>query len=167
MSLSVPVVQKPNRGDHHRVDPHNEDQMGEINMIFKASMSIALKMQGKKLEQEISLAQRIEPGRKMKWSDVGISFWPEDHLETELSEQNLPFVVKLSIGWHKVAKTLVVNAASLNLIMRKTFIEMGLNLSDLTLCMIRFMALSRDSHPLLLNASTSRYPVEWETINAG
>jgi hypothetical protein len=44
----------------------------------------------------------------------------------------LAFVVKLSIGWHKVAKTLVVNAASLNLIMRKSFIEMGLNLSDLT-----------------------------------
>jgi hypothetical protein len=41
-------------------------------------------------------------------------------------------VVKLSIGWHKVAKTLVDNGASLNLIMRKTFIEMGLNLKDLT-----------------------------------
>jgi hypothetical protein len=41
-------------------------------------------------------------------------------------------VVKLSIGWHKVAKTLVDNGASLNLIMRKTFIEMGLNMKDLT-----------------------------------
>jgi hypothetical protein len=29
-------------------------------------------------------------------------------------------------------KTLIDNQASLNLIMRKTFIEMGLNLSDLT-----------------------------------
>jgi hypothetical protein len=31
-----------------------------------------------------------------------------------------------------VAKTLIDNEASLNLIMRKTFIEMGLNLADLT-----------------------------------
>jgi hypothetical protein len=74
----------------------------------------------------------IEPGRKMKWSDVGISFRPEDHPETELSEWNLPFMVKLPIGWHKVVKTLVDNRVSLNLIMRKTFIEMGINLSDLT-----------------------------------
>jgi hypothetical protein len=57
----------------------------------------------------------------------------KDHSETELSEQNLPSVIKLPIGWHKVAKTLVGNEASLNLIMRKTFIEMGLNLLDLTL----------------------------------
>jgi hypothetical protein len=42
-------------------------------------------------------------------------------------------VVKLPIGWHKVAKTLIDNGASLNLIMRKTFIEMSLNLADLTL----------------------------------
>jgi hypothetical protein len=41
-------------------------------------------------------------------------------------------VVKLPIGWHKVAKTPIDNGASLNLIMRKTFIEMGLNLKDLT-----------------------------------
>jgi hypothetical protein len=68
----------------------------------------------------------------MKWSDVDISFGPEDHLETELSKRNLPFVVKLPIRWHKVAKTLIDNGASLNLIMRKTFIEMGLNLKDLT-----------------------------------
>jgi hypothetical protein len=45
----------------------------------------------------------------------------------------LPFVVKLPIGRHMVAKTLVENGPSLNLIMRKTFIEMGLNLADLTL----------------------------------
>jgi hypothetical protein len=44
----------------------------------------------------------------------------------------MPFVVKLAIGWHKVVKTLVNNGASLNLIMRKTFIEMGLKLSDFT-----------------------------------
>jgi hypothetical protein len=41
-------------------------------------------------------------------------------------------MVKLLIGWHKVAKTLIDNRASLNLIMKKTFIEMGLNLKDLT-----------------------------------
>jgi hypothetical protein len=44
----------------------------------------------------------------------------------------LPFVVKLLIGRHKVAMTLIYNGASLNLIIRKTFIEMGLNLEDLT-----------------------------------
>jgi hypothetical protein len=49
-------------------------------------LSIASKTQGKKLEREISMAQHIEPGRKMKWYDVDISFGPEDHLETELSE---------------------------------------------------------------------------------
>jgi hypothetical protein len=43
----------------------------------------------------------------------------------------LHFVVKLPIR-HKVVKTLINNGASLNLIMRKTFIEMGLNLKDLT-----------------------------------
>jgi hypothetical protein len=42
-------------------------------------------------------------------------------------------MVKLLIGWHKVAKTLIDNGASLKLIMRKTFIEMGLNVKDLTL----------------------------------
>jgi hypothetical protein len=111
------VAQEPRRGEHHRVDSDNEDQMGEINVIFGGSMSIASKTQGKKLEREISLAQRIEPGRKIKWSDMDISFGSEDHSETELSERNLPFVVKLPIGWHKVAKTLIDNGASLNLIM--------------------------------------------------
>jgi hypothetical protein len=50
--------------------------MGEINVIFKGSMSLSSKMQGKKLEQEISLAQRIEPGRMLRWSDLDISFEP-------------------------------------------------------------------------------------------
>jgi hypothetical protein len=68
----------------------------------------------------------------MKWSEADISFGPEDQLETGLSNQNLPFIIKLLIGRHKVAKTLVDNGASLNLLMRKTFIEMGLNLVDLT-----------------------------------
>jgi hypothetical protein len=69
----------------------------------------------------------------MRWSDERITFRPEDHPVTELSERNLPLVVKILIGWHKVAKTLIDSGTSLNLIMRKTFIEMGLNLSDLTL----------------------------------
>jgi hypothetical protein len=99
--------------------------MGETNVIFKGSMSIASKTQGKKLEREISLAQRIEPRRKMKWSDVDISFGPEDHTETELSERNLPFVVKLPIKQHKVAKTLIDSVPSLNVIMRKTFIKIA------------------------------------------
>jgi hypothetical protein len=106
--------------------------MGEINVIFGGSMSIVSNTQGKKLEWEISLAQHIELRRMMRWSNIDISFRPEDHLETELSDRNLPFVVKLPTGQHKVVKTLINNGASLNLIMRKTFIKMGLNLRDLT-----------------------------------
>jgi hypothetical protein len=67
-------------------------------MIFRGSMSIASKTQGKKLEQEISLAQCTEFGRKMKWSDVDISFGPEDHPEIELSERTMSFMFKLPIG---------------------------------------------------------------------
>jgi hypothetical protein len=106
--------------------------MGEINVIFGGSMSITSKTQGKKFKWEICLAQRIKPKRRMRWSDIDISFGPHDHPDTELSDQNLPFIVKLPIGRHKVAKTLIDNGASLNLIMRKTFIKMGLNLKDLT-----------------------------------
>jgi hypothetical protein len=68
----------------------------------------------------------------MRWSDDYISFGPEDHPDTKLSERNLPLIVKIPIRWHKVAKTLINSGASLNLMMRKTFIEMGLKLSDLT-----------------------------------
>jgi hypothetical protein len=106
--------------------------MVEISMIFGGSMSITSKTQGKKLQREISLAQRIEPGRRMRWSDVDISFGPEDHPITELSDRNLPFVVKIPIGRHRVAKTMIDSGASLNLLMRRTFIEMGLSLADLT-----------------------------------
>jgi hypothetical protein len=95
-------------------------------------MPIISKTQGKKLEQKISLAQCIKPRRKMKWSDVDISFGPRDHPKTELSNRNLPFVVKLPIRLYKVAKTLIDNGASLNFMVRKTFIEMSLNLKDLT-----------------------------------
>jgi hypothetical protein len=107
--------------------------MDEINVIFGSHMPIASKTQGKKLEIEISLAQCIELERRMKWSHTNISFGSEDHPEIELSNQNLSFVVKLLIVRHGVAKTLIDNGVSLNLIMRKTFIEMGLNLADLTL----------------------------------
>jgi hypothetical protein len=66
--------------------------MAEINIIFGGSMSITSKMQGKKLQREISLAQRIEPGRRMKWFKVGISFGLEDHPDTKLSNRNLPVI---------------------------------------------------------------------------
>jgi hypothetical protein len=95
-------------------------------------MSITSKTQGKKLQREISLAQQIKPGRRMRWSDDYISFGPEDHPDTELSERNLSLIVKILIGRHKVAKTLIDSMALLNLLMRKTFIEIGLKLSDLT-----------------------------------
>jgi hypothetical protein len=50
----------------------------------------------------------------------------------KLSDRNLPFIVKILIERHKVAKTLINSGASLNLMMRKTFIEMDLNLTELT-----------------------------------
>jgi hypothetical protein len=84
----------------------------------------------------------------MKWSDDYISFGPEDHLDMELSKRNMPFVVKILIGRHKVAKTLIDNGDSLNLMMRKTFIEMGLNLSYLTPYMTRSTGSSQGSRPL-------------------
>jgi hypothetical protein len=104
------ATQEPHHGEHCRTDLDNEDQMGRINVIFGGSLSISSKTQGKKLEREINLTQCIKLDRRM----------------------NLSFMVKLSIGRHMVAKTLVDRGASLNLIMRKTFIEMGLNLVDLT-----------------------------------
>jgi hypothetical protein len=66
----------------------------------------------------------------MRWYEVDISFGTEDHPMTELPNQNLPFVIKLRIRQHKVAKTFMT---SLNLIMRKIFIKIGLNLAELTL----------------------------------
>jgi hypothetical protein len=70
--------------------------MDKINVIFRGSMPIVSKTQGKKLEIEINMTQRIELERRMKWSDTDISFGPEDHPETELPNQNLPFVVSRS-----------------------------------------------------------------------
>jgi hypothetical protein len=124
-----PAPQEPRRGNHRRENSDDDEHMTEISMIFEYSMSITSKMQGKKLQREINLAQRIEPGRRMRWSDVDISFGPEDHLNTELSERNLPFVVKIPIGRHRVTKTMIDSGASLNLLMRRTFIEMGLSLA--------------------------------------
>jgi hypothetical protein len=90
-------------------------------VIFGGSLSIVSKTQGKKLEREreINLAQRIKPRRRMKWSETDISFGP---LGIELTNHNLPLRVKILIRRHKVAKTLIDNGVSHNLIMRKTFI---------------------------------------------
>jgi hypothetical protein len=68
----------------------------------------------------------------MRWSNVDISFGPEDDPNTELSNRNLPSMVKIPIGRHKVAKTLIDSEALLNLMMRKTFIKMCLILIELT-----------------------------------
>jgi hypothetical protein len=110
-------------GEHHRANPDDDELMGEINAIFRISMSITLKTQGKKLKWVISLAQRIESRRNIKWSDEDISFGPENHPETELSERNLSFVIKVPIGWHKVAKILIDSGALSNLIVRKTLLR--------------------------------------------
>jgi hypothetical protein len=128
---AAPAPQEPRRVDQRWEESDRNEQMGEINVIFGCSMSLASKTQGNKLQREISLALRIEPRRRMRWS-VDISFGPEDHPDAELSDRNLPFIIKILIRSHKVAKTLIDNGASLNLMMRKNFIEMGLNLADLT-----------------------------------
>jgi hypothetical protein len=141
--------------------------MGEINVIFGGSTSLASKTQGKKLQREISLAQRIEPGRRMRWSDIDISFGTEDHPDAELSDRNLPFIIKILIRHHKVAKTLIDSGASLNLMMRKTFIEMGLNLANLTPRMTLSMGSSQGSHPPPSDALTWRCPAGQEKTNTG
>jgi hypothetical protein len=139
---AAPAPQDPRRGEHRREISDGDEHMAEINVIFEGSMSITSKTQGKKLQREISLAQQIERGRRMSWSDDYISFGPEDHPDTELSKRNLPLIVKIPIRRHKVAKTLIDSGASLNLMMRKIFIETSLNLSDLTPYMTRSTGLS-------------------------
>jgi hypothetical protein len=101
----------------------------------------------------------------MRWSDAGISFGLEDHSDMELSDRNLPFVVKILIGCYKVAKTLIDSGASLNLMMRKTFIEMGLNLAELTPVHDTFHEIipRQSSNPL--DASTWRCPLGQEKIS--
>jgi hypothetical protein len=43
------MSQEPQRGDHRREDSDGDDQMGEINVIFRGSMCLASKTQWKKL----------------------------------------------------------------------------------------------------------------------
>jgi hypothetical protein len=145
---AVSAPQDPLQGEHHREISDGDEHMAEINVIFGGSMLITPKTQGKKLQREISLAQQIEPGRRMRWSDDYISFGLEDCPDTELSERNLSLIVKILIRWHKMTKTLIDSGASLNFMMRKTFIEMGLNLSDLTPYMTRSTGSFQGSRPL-------------------
>jgi hypothetical protein len=49
---------------------------------------------------------------------------------------------------------LIDSGASLNLMMRKTFIEMGLNLAELTPVHVTFHEIIPDSRPLPSDAST-------------
>jgi hypothetical protein len=56
-SPSVLAPQDPHRGEQCREDPDGDDHMVEINMIFRGSMSITSKTQGKKLQREIIMAQ--------------------------------------------------------------------------------------------------------------
>jgi hypothetical protein len=57
MVREKPTVQELCRGDHRGVDPDNDEQFDDINVIFRASLSITSKTEGNKLEQGISLAQ--------------------------------------------------------------------------------------------------------------
>jgi hypothetical protein len=145
---AAPTPQDPRQREHHREISDGDEHMAEINVIFGGSMPITPKTQGKKLQREISLAQQIKLGRRMRWSDDYISFGPEDHPDTELSERNLSLIVKILIGRHKMVKTLIDSGASLNFMMRKTFIEMDLNLSDLTPYMTRSTGSFQGSRPL-------------------
>jgi hypothetical protein len=43
MPLPASVAQEPRRSEHRQGDPNNEDQMGEIKVIFEGSMSITSK----------------------------------------------------------------------------------------------------------------------------
>jgi hypothetical protein len=49
--------------------------------------------------------------------------------------------------------------------MRKTFIEMGLSLSDITPVYDTFHGVTQDSHLLLSDTSTWRYHVDQETTS--
>jgi hypothetical protein len=95
---AAPAPHDLRRGEHRLEISDGDEHMTEINMIFRGSMSITSKTQEKKLQHEISLVQQIEPGRRMRWSDDYIIFRPEDHPITELSERNLPLIVKIPIG---------------------------------------------------------------------
>jgi hypothetical protein len=83
--LATPAPQDPYRGEHRREISDEDEHMTEINMIFGGSMSITSKTQGKKFQHKISLAQQIEPRRRLRWSDEYITFGLEDHPVTDLS----------------------------------------------------------------------------------
>jgi hypothetical protein len=68
-SPAASAPQDPRRGEHHRKISDSDEHMAKINVIFEGSMSITSKTQGKKLQREISLAQHIEPGRRVRWYD--------------------------------------------------------------------------------------------------
>jgi hypothetical protein len=61
--LAALAPQDPRQGEHRREVSDGDEHMAEINMIFRGSMPITSKMQGKKLQHKISLAQQIEPER--------------------------------------------------------------------------------------------------------
>jgi hypothetical protein len=103
--------QDPLRGEHHLEIFDGNEHIAEINVIFEGNMSITSKTQGKKIQREISLAQQIEPGRRVRWSNDYISFGPEYHPDMELSERNLLLIIKILIGRHEVAKTLIDRGA--------------------------------------------------------
>jgi hypothetical protein len=125
--LAALAPQDPRWGEHRQEISDGDEHMAEIHMIFGGSMLITSKTQEKKLQHEISLVQQIEPGRRMRWSDDYITFKPEDHPITELSERDLPLIVKIPIGRHKVAKILIDSGASLNLIMERPLSRWPLN----------------------------------------
>jgi hypothetical protein len=45
---AVLLPQDPCQGEHHQGDPDGDENMAEINVIFRGSMSITSKTQGKK-----------------------------------------------------------------------------------------------------------------------
>jgi hypothetical protein len=50
--VEKPVAQEPRHGEHHWVDLDNDSEMDKINVIFRGSISITSKTQGKKLKRE-------------------------------------------------------------------------------------------------------------------
>jgi hypothetical protein len=46
---TAPVPQEPQQVDQRQEESDGDEQMGEINIIFGSSMSLASKTQGKKL----------------------------------------------------------------------------------------------------------------------
>jgi hypothetical protein len=50
--------QEPRRSNHRQKNSDDDEHMAEIIMIFGGIISITFKTQGKKLQREISLAQR-------------------------------------------------------------------------------------------------------------